>query len=45
LRVGFERAAYKGVFEVTALLNGAQAKQEFGGELNLAEEKKTARQI
>jgi hypothetical protein len=40
LRVGFERAAPEGVFEVTALLNGAQAKQEFRGELNLVEEKK-----
>jgi len=40
LRIGFEIAAHEGVFEVTASLNGAQAKQEFRGELNLAEEKK-----
>jgi hypothetical protein len=38
LRVGFEAAAYGGVFEVTVLLSGAKAKQEFKGELNLAEE-------
>jgi hypothetical protein len=44
LNVGFETTAYEGVFEVTALLNGAQAKEEFRGELNLAEEK-TASQI
>jgi hypothetical protein len=44
LRVGFETTAHEGVFEVTALLNGTQAKQEFRGELNLAEEK-TASQI
>jgi hypothetical protein len=44
VRVGFETAAHEGVFEVTGLLNGAQAKQEFRGELNLAEEK-TAGQI
>jgi hypothetical protein len=38
LRVGFETTAHDGVFEETALFNGVQAKQEFRGELNLAEE-------
>jgi len=42
LSVGFKTAAHEDVFEVTASLNGAQAKQEFRGELNLAEEKTTS---